>query len=63
MNDLALNYSYNNMINKFDGILREIIDYPAVATNVEEYNKDSFVLWRNSFSNQTAFNNTIETTV
>ena len=59
MNDLALNYSYHNLMNEMDQILRTIIDYPAIAQNVEEYNKDSYVLWRNSFTNETLFNETV----
>ena len=59
MNDLAMNESYASMIQDMDKILRSIVDYPAVSENVESYNKDSYVLWKNSFANQTQFNETI----
>merc|ERR1719334_1529234 len=50
MNDLAEDKHYADHITKMDALLREIVDYPAVAENVESYNKDSFVLWKNSMN-------------
>ena len=63
MNDLAVNISYKSLIESMDGILRTIIDYPAVAENVEKYNKESFVLWKDSFHDEKIFNDTISTEI
>ena len=49
MKDLAMDHSYSKVMERMDATLRTIVDYPAVAENVESYNKDSFVLWRDSF--------------
>eukprot|EP01084_Bolivina_argentea_P051968 95511_1 len=61
MNDLYGDSEYDSKIKSMDETLRTIIDYPAVAENVEMYNKNSFVLWRASFANQTQYNETIST--
>ena len=63
MNDLAKNLSYKSIIQSMDYILLTIIDYPSVAENVEKYNKESFVLWRNSFDDEKVFNDTISTEI
>merc|ERR1712087_704398 len=59
MVDLASNKSYAGRISDMDKTLRGIVDYPAVAEDVESYNKQSFVLWRDSFTNETEYNETI----
>ena len=43
---------------QLDRLLRSYIDYPRIASEVESYNKDSFVLWRNSIP-PSQFNKTI----
>ncbi|ETO17914.1 iduronate-2-sulfatase-like protein [Reticulomyxa filosa] len=59
MNDLGQNDTYDSVVAQMDTLLRSIIDYPSIATNVEAYNKDSFVLWRDAFPNQTSYMETI----
>lgn len=43
-----------------DAFLRTVIDYPAVAADVEAYNKDSWVRWRDSMS-PAQYNKTVST--
>ena len=63
MNDLANDAAYANVIKSMDETLRTIIDYPAVAANVESYNKQSFALWRASFTNEIEYNQTVSTEI
>merc|ERR1712087_160607 len=63
MDDLAGNASYAQRMKEMDATLRTIVDYPAVAENVESYNKESFVLWRDSFDNEAEYNESVTTDI
>ena len=58
--NMTNNEYYNNIMTAMDTLLKTIIDYPNVSTDVESYNKASYVLWRNSFTNMTLFNETVK---
>ena len=55
MVDLAANDSYSDLIEIMDSTLRTIVDYPVIAENVESYNKESFVRWRDSFGDESVY--------
>jgi len=60
LNDLGRNASaYAGLIAELDALLLTMVDYPSVATDVESYNKESFVLWRDAFPNKTSYMDTI----
>ncbi|XP_068594748.1 arylsulfatase K [Brachionichthys hirsutus] len=41
-------YKFPNTSIHLDGLLRRIVDYPKVSSDVHLYNKEAFIAWRNS---------------
>lgn len=48
MHDLAP--TNKTLVAHYDGLLRSLIDYPAIAEQVESYNKESFVRFRDALT-------------
>ena len=59
MVDLAGNDSFSDLIESMDSTLLTIVDYPVISENVEMYNKDSFVRWRDSFESEAKYEKAI----
>eukprot|EP00043_Microstomoeca_roanoka_P002730 m.39995 g.39995 ORF g.39995 m.39995 type:complete len:549 (-) comp11678_c0_seq1:123-1769(-) len=57
MNDLGT--SMPDVVAELDKELRSYLDYPSVAADAESYNKESFVLFRDSFTSQAAYQATM----
>ncbi len=46
--NLIFHHKYARLIKEMDAYLRGVVDYPAIAMNVAQYNIDMFTWWKNT---------------